>query len=157
MEPIEQPVIRAAAETEAAQLSSLAMRSKAYWGYSDEFMEACRDELTLTAEDLRSKPTWVAEADSEVVGFYALAPLSADEAELGFLFVEPAAIGHGYGRALIEHAKAQAREMGYRTLVIPGDPNAERFYLAAGGVVVGTTPSGSIPGRELPLFHIELG
>ncbi len=149
--------IRRALPEEAARLSELAMRSKAVWGYDAEFMAACRDELTLTGDDVATLPTFVAEAGGAVVGFYALERLSDDEVELGFLFVEPEAIGHGHGRALIEHAKGDARRLGYATLVIQGDPNAEGFYRAAGGRLVGTKESLSIPGRELPLFHVDLG
>ena len=46
--------------------------------------------------------------------------------------------------------------MGYARMVIQGDPNAEGFYRAAGGRLAGTMESLSIPGRLLPLFHVEL-
>ena len=42
------PPIRSARPEEAETLSALALRSKAYWGYPADFMEACREELTLT-------------------------------------------------------------------------------------------------------------
>ncbi len=148
--------IRRARPEEAARLSELAMRSKAVWGYDAELLAACRDELTLTGDDVATLPTFVAEAGDAVVGFYSLERLSGDEVELGFLFVEPGAIGHGIGRRLIEHAKRLARGAGYATMVIQGDPNAERFYRAAGGLLVGNKESLSIPGRMLPLFHLDL-
>ncbi len=149
--------IRRARPGEADRLSELALRSKAYWGYPPDFIEACWEELTLSEADLRATPTFVAAVDGERVGFYALERLSVDEVELGFLFVEPAAIGRGHGRALIEHAKEQARALGYRTLVIQGDPHAEDFYRAAGGRRVGEKASLSVPGRMLPLFNVDLG
>jgi hypothetical protein len=34
--------IRPARPDEATDLSALAMRSKAYWGYDDDFLRACR-------------------------------------------------------------------------------------------------------------------
>ncbi|MEM7355814.1 MAG: GNAT family N-acetyltransferase [Acidobacteriota bacterium] len=148
--------IRRAKPEEAEQLSELAFRSKGYWGYSPEFMEACREELTLSPAYVRTASTYAALMAERIVGFYALARMSDDEVELGFLFVEPEAIGQGFGRQLIEHAKSEARDSGYATMVIPGDPNAARFYEAAGGRLVGETPSGSIPGRMLPLLHIDL-
>lgn len=46
--------------------------------------------------------------------------------------------------------------LGATKLIIQGDPNAERFYLAAGAVLTGTRESGSIPGRYLPTFAINL-
>ncbi len=148
--------IRRAAPEEAARLSELAMRSKAFWGYGPEFMAACRDELTLSPKYVETTPTFLATTGDVPIGFYALERVSPSRVELGFLFVEPEAIGHGHGRRLIEHAKAEARAAGYVTMVIQGDPNAERFYRAAGGCLAGTRASRSIPGRKLPMFHVDL-
>ncbi len=41
-------IIRPVDASEAAIISELAMRSKAHWGYSPEFVEACRAELSHT-------------------------------------------------------------------------------------------------------------
>jgi hypothetical protein len=46
--------IRPASPDEAALISSLAIRSKGHWGYSAEFLDACRDELTYTAAQIAS-------------------------------------------------------------------------------------------------------
>jgi len=43
--------IRTASLGDAPLISSLATRSKAYWGYPDEFMQACQDELKVSDED----------------------------------------------------------------------------------------------------------
>ncbi len=151
-------LIRAAHASEADVLSDIAFRSKAHWGYSEAFMESCRDELTYTPRqiELARFRFAVAESDGRIVGFYALEQLSADEIELDALFVEPSCIGKGVGRALMAHAKHEAATMGAASLVIQADPNAERFYRAAGGVQVGRRESGSIPGRFLPVFRIDL-
>ncbi|MFJ2031853.1 GNAT family N-acetyltransferase [Streptosporangium sp. NPDC087985] len=72
------------------------------------------------------------------------------------LFVEPDAIGQGVGRRLFEHATATAANLGFARLTIDADPNAEPFYLAMGATQIGATPSGSIPGRMLPLLAITI-
>ena len=82
--------------------------------------------------------------------------LPASESELGYLFVEPEFIGQDYGRKLMAHAQQEVQHLGYSRIIIQGDPNAEQFYRAAGGSVVGTRKSTSIPDRELPLFRIDL-
>ena len=41
--------------------------------------------------------------------------------------------------------------------MIQGDPNASKFYEAAGARLVGTRESGSVPGRDLPLYEIDIG
>jgi GNAT superfamily N-acetyltransferase len=148
--------IRRARPEEADLLSELAFRSKAVWGYSAEFMEACREELSLTEAEVRELPTFALEEDGGVVGFYALEPLSDGAVELGALFVEPSAIGRGFGRALLAHAREEARRLGHLTLVIQSDPNAARFYESAGGRVVGDRESASVPGRRLPLLELPL-
>lgn len=147
--------VREARAGEAAVLSDIAFRSKAYWGYSEDFMRACRAELTYGPGDLECMYFALVE-DPGIVGFYALDRISADEVELDALFVVPEAIGRGYGRALVEHARRSARGMGARTIVIQGDPNAEPFYLAMGAVATGERESHSIPGRFLPTFAIRL-
>ena len=153
------PTVRAAAQRDAVKISSLAIRSKAHWGYSDEFMKACREELTVAESQIESAEYefFVCESEGKIVGFYALQLLGNNDAELEALFVEPEMIGRGFGRALIEHAKRRAIDLGIRQILIQGDPNAEAFYEAAGAVRHGRRESGSIPGRFLPVFRIEIG
>ena len=55
------------------------------------------------------------------------------------------------------HAQEKARHLGDSKMIIQGDPNAERFYRSAGGTIIGTRKSVSIPNRELPIFCINLG
>ena len=119
-------------------------------------MQACLEELSLDQHYIESNPTFVIEVERSAIGFYSLEHISASEAELGYLFVEPTFIGKGYGRKLMAHAQQEARHLGYDEMIIQGDPNAEQFYRAAGGSVVGTRKSTSIPDRELPVFRINL-
>ena len=94
--------------------------------------------------------------DGRIAGFYALELLGPDDVELEALFVEPEMIGRGFGRTLIEHAKARASTLGIRQMVIQGEPNAQAFYEAAGGVCDGRRESSSISGRFLRIFRIDL-
>ena len=152
------PVIRAAKGTDADVLSALALRSKAFWGYSPEFMAACRGELSYDSHQIAAKEFYfaVCQVSEHLVGFYAIEHLADDQFELCGLFVEPQYIGRGYGRLLVENAKHKASELGAACLIVQGDPNAEDFYAAAGGVRTGERESGSVPGRFLPLFRIDL-
>jgi GNAT superfamily N-acetyltransferase len=134
---------------EAPALSDLALRSKGYWGYDAAFLEACRAELTITPE--QAAAARVARDGDEVVGFQLL-----DDGELVMLFVEPSAIGRGVGRTLLDDARQDAANRGWATLRIESDPGAEGFYLAHGARRVGTVPSGSVAGRELPLLELPI-
>jgi GNAT superfamily N-acetyltransferase len=98
---------------------------------------------------------FVAEVDEAMTGFYALSVLDSERAELEFLFVEPAALRRGCGRALLAHARAQARQLGCSAIAIQGDPHAAGFYAAIGARLVGNRESDSIPGRMLPLYELS--
>jgi N-acetylglutamate synthase-like GNAT family acetyltransferase len=119
-------------------------------------MLACQEELQVTEEKINKLHYWIAENQNKIVGFYALDPISNSDYELEALFVDPTYIGKGFGKALIIHAKIFAASLGAERLIIQGDPNAEKFYLAAGGELTGELESGSIPGRVLPTYCISL-
>lgn len=148
-------LIRAARTDEAGALSELALRSKAHWGYSDAFIAACREELRLHPGEVERRRTTVAERDGRVAGFVTLDG-EPPEGELGMLFVDPPDIGQGVGRLLVSHTLDTARRLGFTRLTLASDPNAELFYRAMGAERIGWVPSGSIPGRELPLMMVDL-
>lgn len=150
--------IRDAFPDEARLLSDLALLSKAHWGYSQNFLDSCRSELTVDPAQIGSDSyQYFAAVEGDVIiGFYALERLSDDDYELEALFVDPGHIGTGIGRALIKHATRMLSQRGAARLIIQGDPNATQFYVAAGGRQIGARESASIPGRHLPLFEIEI-
>jgi ribosomal protein S18 acetylase RimI-like enzyme len=148
-------VLRAARPDEAALLGEIALRAKGYWGYDQEFLEACRQELTFTAADAQQRRIVVAETAGTVAGFYSLDG-QPPEGELGNMWIEPDAIGTGLGRRLWTHAIEAAQTAGFKELRIESEPNAEGFYLAMGAERTGETPSGSIPGRVLPLMTFKV-
>jgi GNAT superfamily N-acetyltransferase len=140
---------------EAGVLSAIALRSKAHWGYDQDFLDRCRAELSFTPDQLATRRMVLAETAGQVLGFYSLDG-QPPRGELGNLWVDPPAIGTGLGRRLWDHALAIARTAGFTELRIESDPNAEGFYLAMGAQPAGRTPSGSIPGRTLPLLTVHL-
>lgn len=147
-------MIRDAIPADAGVLTDIALRAKAHWGYDDAFMAACRDELTVTAARLAAETTRVHEAGGAADGFYSLSS-SSGEANVELFFVDPPAIGRGVGAALWRDLVAQAA-LDAVILRIESDPQAEGFYRRMGAVRTGTAPSGSIPGRELPLLIYDL-
>ncbi|WP_306323103.1 MULTISPECIES: GNAT family N-acetyltransferase [unclassified Streptomyces] len=148
--------LRPARPDEAERLSALALRSKAHWGYDEAFMAACVDELTLRPDEITRRRTTVAEdADGRLLGLATLEG-APPVGELGLMFVDPDAIGLGVGRLLFAHVRDTARAAGFRKVSWAADPNAVPFYEAMGARHTGVIPSGSIPGRTLPLMEVAL-
>ncbi|HEY6746713.1 MAG TPA: GNAT family N-acetyltransferase [Mycobacteriales bacterium] len=138
---------------EAGEISALALRSKGHWGYDAAFLEACREDLTIDPAWCDGVRLIVAEEDGVLLGYARIAG-GPPTAELAGLFVDPPAIGRGVGGLLLRHALRIAADLGIDTLEIDSDPYAEPFYLYAGAVRTGTSPSTVDPTRLLP--HLEL-
>ena len=147
--------LRSPRRDEAATLIDLCLRSKAVWGYDEEFMQACRGDLTLTASLIRSSYVRVAEIRERLVGV-AQVNIKEELAELDKLFIEPTRLRSGAGKALFEWAVTVARDAGAVTMVIDADPNAAGFYRRMGAVDDGMAPSGTIPGRFVPRLKLWL-
>ena len=150
------PAIRRARPAEAAVLSALALRSKAHWGYDADFLAACQDDLTLSADDIATSAVYVFDGGNAPSGFYRLVLQDGSVAELDALFVDPAAMGQGVGRRLWRHAVSTARKLGCSEIVWQSDPQAEGFYLAMGARRSGESASTVMPGRMLPLLRFRL-
>jgi GNAT superfamily N-acetyltransferase len=148
-------VFRRARISEAGLLGQIALRSKAHWGYDAAFLEACRAELAFSPADVAARRIVVADTPSGIAGFYSIDG-EPPSGELGSLWVVPERIGTGFGRRLWQHAVATATEAGYASLRVEADPNAVGFYAAMGARRVGEVPSGSVPGRALPLLSFRL-
>jgi GNAT superfamily N-acetyltransferase len=147
--------LRQARPDEASALSELALRAKAHWDYTPEFIEACREELTVHRAEIVAGRVTVAEEHGSVVGFSTVGG-DPPVAEVDMLFVEPEWIGSGVGSVLFDALRANAVATGFTRLRIESDPNATGFYERTGAVVVGEEPSVSIPGRMLPLLELDL-
>jgi GNAT superfamily N-acetyltransferase len=147
--------IRDAREQDCAAVSDLALASKAYWGYDDTFMAACRDELTLRASDLARSRVRVAERGGRIIGFHGVT-FDDDRAELEWLFVAPDAIRSGIGQQLYADAAGIALGTGAAKFRIQADPHAVRFYERMGARFVGEVPSASIAGRVIPVLEADL-
>lgn len=147
--------VRSAGPAEAEALSDLALRSKGHWGYDEQFLEACREELTVAPARCDGQSVFVAERDGGPVGFFELGGEPPD-GTLDKLYVEPRAIGSGVGSVLLTAARRAALGAGFAWLMIDADPNAEAFYVRSGARRVGSTPSGSIAGRCLPQLRWDM-
>lgn len=146
--------MRSAQPQDAPILSRLALASKGVWGYDAGFLEQCRDELALTRADIATLIVEVAidGPGDAAIGFYVLDP-SRPDARLDKLYVSPDHQRRGVGRRLWLSALRRAARAGAQTLTWDADPHAVPFYARMGAEVIGQAPSGSIPGRTLPVMR----
>lgn len=91
--------------------------------------------------------SYVAELDGRVVGSYILRanrPGLGDHVSNAGFMVAPAGRGLGIGRAMGEHALAEARRLGYRAMqfnfVISTNESAVHLWQQLGFEIVGTLP-----------------
>lgn len=150
--------IRAAHVDEAQVLSQLAVEAKAKWGYAQQQLRAWKDALKVSPHSIQQFPTFIAELDGEIAGFYQLGT-SVSPWELEHFWVKPSSMRQGVGRTMLSHAVALAAEAGLTELAIDADPNAEPFYVACGARRVGavSAPTEGNPDRVRPQLRLASG
>lgn len=150
--------LRHATVIDIPQLNALALLAKARWGYSAEQLQRWRPDLEVPAESLALRPVCVAEIADVIVGF---AQVATDESpwDLSGMWVHPARMGKGVGRALLAWVQHLAHEAGQPELTIDADPNAEGFYLSCGAYRVGCLPAPieGQPDRVRPQLCLPVG
>jgi GNAT superfamily N-acetyltransferase len=144
-------IVRAISE-DADALTAIAHAAKRHWGYPETWIAAWSDVLTMRPQFIAENMAYCAAEGDCAVGFYVLTR-EDDGLQLDHLWILPPAMGRGIGRALFEHAAAEARRLGFDLIKIEADPNAEGFYKRMGARRVGTAVS-EVEGerRDLPLM-----
>ena len=149
--------IRRAVGADAGDLSNLARRAKAHWGYPPEWMRRWKADLTLTPKYLDSRNAYVAQRDGRPIGMCVL-ELHGEDATLEHVWITPEFHRQGIGRHLVVHALDTARRAGVVAVKVVADPFAEAFYLKLGAQRIGTVPAPmpGAPRRVLPLLEFAL-
>jgi GNAT superfamily N-acetyltransferase len=130
--------IRDAAVTEATVLEALQRRSSDVWEEYRQQLAAHPDAIAVPQSFVDN--AWVRVAvtrDDVPVGFSVVIPGDGRVHELDGLFVEPAQMYGGIGRALVEDAARRARAAGATSLEVIAGP-ATGFYEKVGFAVVGS-------------------
>lgn len=140
-------VIRDAVPEDAGQLSLIAQRAKAHWGYAPEQIERWRGSfLTVTADYIAAHQVWVAVAGSDRPVAFAALEHHERGAVLEHLWVLPAYMGRGIGAGLMGRAANAASSFTFTS-----DPHADAFYYKLGARKVGEVYS-AMQGRILTRF-----
>ena len=145
--------ISRALPTDALQLKAVAVAAKAHWGYPAEWLARWATLFQVTEESLAHQQAYKAIANAVIIGWHAVI-VGQPVAVLDDLWVAPACMGKGVGRALFEHARHMAQQQGAARLAIEADPYAVGFYQHMGATIVGEIQSAM--GRTLPLMEVRL-
>jgi N-acetylglutamate synthase-like GNAT family acetyltransferase len=141
--------------SDAKSLTTIALQSKAFWGYSEDLIQSWTDELSVSEQMISIMFVFKFLKDDKIVGFYILNKPKEKSIALEFLFVLPKYIGQGIGNQLINHAFAKTKEMNCKQMRLLADPNAVPFYESKGFSIIDKIQS-SIFNRFLPLMQKDL-
>ena len=109
-----------------------AIRSQCIGAYTAEQMALwTRGKAEDGYDALMDKPFYLGWVNEEPV---ATGMLDLDNNEVGALFVLPQFTGRGYGKAMLDHLEALARELELAEVVLDATLNAASFYRACGYV-----------------------
>jgi hypothetical protein len=144
---------RSATDEECPALSDLMLRSKSHWDYDADFIEACRQDLTITPDWLQLNSGFVAERAGMAIGFFGIS-MDGSTAHVEHFFVAIEAIGSGAGKLMWAEYLHQAALRDADRIEIEAEPYAEAFYHRMGAVTIGQCPSTVFPGRMLPLMEL---
>lgn len=131
------------------ELETLALDSKASWGYDPDYLEKCRDVFVLDSILNENRTSRLVE-DGLIQGFYVI--IHQDKKDvLDYLFVNRDCMGEGIGKILwddmVSHMKVDVLE-------IEADAHATGFYEKQGAKRVGNITS-SINQQPVPLLEYK--
>jgi GNAT superfamily N-acetyltransferase len=147
--------IRKAKLGEETYLSELAIRSKAHWGYTHDFLEACRPHIKIDREYIENWPVVLIEKNQEILGFYSLKEIKSEN-RLDNLWIDPKYINQGFGKILFQHACDTAKSLGWAQFRLAGEPDAVKFYEKLGAKIIGEIQSRLREDLFLPHMEIQL-
>ncbi|PFO83539.1 GNAT family N-acetyltransferase [Bacillus cereus] len=147
-------IVRTASLNEANELSHIALISKATWDYSEEFIQACKEDLTIMDDYIMNNYVYVLESEGIKIGFFSFQ--RKEEDALDFLYLHPNYKGKGYGKLLWQSVVEKAVELGMKCFTIDSDPNAKGYYMKMGAKLIGETPSTVFKDRLLPLLRYDV-
>lgn len=136
-------------------LTELTKRSKAYWGYSNEQIEAWADLLTISPTYIETKTVYKLVLHNKIVGYYGFFYEDQHAVRLDNLFILPEHIQKGYGRILMDHFLNLLKGTPVKKITLHSEPDAEKFYEKFGFVKTGEKET-SIKDRYLPIMERNL-
>ena len=147
--------IERATEKDHLKLTEITVDGKAFWGFSKEQLAIWKDELTVTRDYISANETYNLFLDSSIIGYYSFLKMSDDQIILDNLFLFQKYMGQGFGTLLMNDFLESVKKLGFCTIILEAEPNAERFYKKFGFSTYDHRES-NIEGRLLPKMKLNL-
>jgi len=146
--------ITKALPADAVRLTEIAWRSKSHWNYPAEWMELWRTGLTITPEMIKEHDVFKLILGKEKIVGCCVLITEKEVLWVEHLWLLPSAIGHGYGKQLLQTSLTKTFKEGHQIIKVVSDINAEVFYKKMGFETVGQYES--VPeGRFLPIMEYK--
>lgn len=146
--------IRYADVSEVEELEDVQRRASLVWEEYRDALQAHPDAIDVRLSAIEAGNVRVATGVLRVLGFASLVPGRTDgAAELDGLFVDPAFMRRGIGRALVEDAFALARARACHRIEVTANPRALEFYAKLGFVDDGIELTRFGPGLRM---HVDI-
>ncbi len=136
--------------SKAHELTQLAYRSKAHWGYNYAQMKGWIDDLNVTSSYFEKFEVHGYSINRQILGFYSY-QVQGTQVYMDMLFVDPDYFKRGIGRQLVQHLLSLCTPLDLNEISLHADPHAVEFYKCMGFTVTGSKPS-NISGRHLPIM-----
>jgi len=146
--------IRPAHPHEGERLRAVAIAAKGYWGYDPDLVRQWAAMGDFSADGLRKREVYVAEAEGHAIGWAALIA-KGELIWLDDLWVEPEWVGKGTGSLLFRYSVEHAIRLGGKRLEWEAEPNAVGFYEKLGGRYLRDSEP-SLWGRVIPVMGLDL-
>jgi ribosomal protein S18 acetylase RimI-like enzyme len=147
--------IELAKKTDHLVLSEIARKSKAKWGYPEEWLDLWNDVLQISADHISRYPTYKLLVNGGIIGFCSL-EIDQSSIEVLHLWVLPKHGRRGYGSDLLSFCLSHHLTDNIRIVKVESDPNAVPFYEKFGFKTlrqIDSTPKG----RKLPYMEVNAG
>lgn len=140
---------------DSSALTDLTLRSKAFWGYSDQQMEEWTGDLEVSKNYIETNWVYLIKIKNKSVGYYSFQRISRSKVKLDNLFIDPSRIGTGLGKLLMDDFLQRVKRLNFEIITLDADPHAEAFYSKFGFKTIDQLPS-SVSGRTLPVMELRL-
>ncbi|GAA6153083.1 GNAT family N-acetyltransferase [Pseudoteredinibacter isoporae] len=145
--------ICAAGVQDLHDMNRIIVAAKRHWNYPEEWIQLWLPDLKVDESILQERRFWVAKHGGAIIALASCASLGADHYELEDCWVDPACMGLGAGKALMDYVCAYLKSVSAKELLIAADPNATGFYEKMGAQACGLRES-TPEGRQLPLYKV---